>query len=367
MAVTHHRKVIKIRAVDSPNVRYALAERAAGLPISNTVLVPGVLTWEEYQHRRATWETIRQCIGLDAEFWMGGQLLLFPPDWLNHAEQLASELLVSRRPRQAKAIGIDPAEGGDKTAMCAIDEYGVIEIVSRKTPNTNDIPKEAIGFMRKHQVPPSNVVFDRGGGGYQHCCTLQAQGYPVRSVGFGKSLVSEPKQGKRQFRERKEATEEGYVYLNRRVEMYWELSQLMDPTRLIVTPDTSAINRNERPSLNSQGGVFAQANSTNRLSAMLLKPTGFALPVAFREVHCEKHKGSCLRAQLAVMPRLYDKEGRCRMLAKNPPPGSDNKKTNREKCLTELIGHSPDESDALVLAVHALLHKPVRSTAGMPT
>lgn len=45
------------------------------------------------------------------------------------------------------------------------------------------------------------------------------------------------------------------------------------------------------------------------------------------------------------MPRLLDKEGRLRMLAKNK--NTDNTK---EKTLCELLGRSPDEADAAVLA-----------------
>jgi hypothetical protein len=38
------RKVIRIRAEDSPNVKLALDQRRLGLPITNKSVIPGVLT-----------------------------------------------------------------------------------------------------------------------------------------------------------------------------------------------------------------------------------------------------------------------------------------------------------------------------------
>ena len=88
----YYRKIIKIRAEDSPNVRLALEQQRLGIIPTNEILVPGVLTWTECCKRRATWDAIRQCIGLDAEFYEGAELLLFPPEWLNRAEQLAARI-----------------------------------------------------------------------------------------------------------------------------------------------------------------------------------------------------------------------------------------------------------------------------------
>ena len=68
-----------------------------------------------------------------------------------------------------------------------------------------------------------------------------------------------------------------------------------------------------------------------------------------------------LRRQLAVMPKETDEEGRAMMPPKNRKPGQD--ETNR-KTLVELLGRSPDEADALVLAVHGMLHKPQVMKAG---
>jgi hypothetical protein len=36
--------------------------------------------------------------------------------------------------------------------MCAGDELGIIELVSKKTPDTSVIVGEALAFMRKHNI-----------------------------------------------------------------------------------------------------------------------------------------------------------------------------------------------------------------------
>ncbi len=301
-----YRKVLRVRAEDSPNVRLALAEQRLGLRPSGREVVPGVLSWAEYRKRRATWDPVRQCIGLDAEFWEGADALLYPPDWLNRAQHRAR--LLRGEPRRAKGIGIDPAEGGDKTAMAAVDELGLIELVAKKTPDTSVIISEALAFMRKHNVPAGRVCFDRGGGGKQLADVLRAQGHPVRTVAFGEPLAPEPRYGQTPVRERRQQREERYVYTNRRAQLYGRLRELLDP---------------------SHG-------------------QGFALPAEYAE----------LRRQLAPIPLTYDGEGRMYLLPKRKktPDGT-------EKTLTELLGCSPDEADALVLAIFAMQDRGQRAQA----
>jgi len=67
-----------------------------------------------------------------------------------------------------------------------------------------------------------------------------------------------------------------------------------------------------------------------------------------------------LRAQLAVMPRLEDREGRIYLPPKNKRDAKDTVKT-----LTEMIGHSPDEADSFVLCCHAMLHPARKMVAGV--
>ena len=315
----YFRKVFKIRAADSPNVRLAEAEIAAGKPVSNTIIVPGVLPYAEYLARRAMWDPVRACIGLDAEFWEGKDALMFPPAWLNAAHARHEEIVIQRLRQKGgycgtAALGIDPAEGGDDCTWAVRDDLGLIELIAKKTPDTSIITGDTLFLMRKYNVDPGRVYFDRGGGGKEHADRLNADGYGVHSIGFGEAASQpDPEPGFVDFPERVERKETAYAYLNRRAQMYYEFRLQLDPAH---------------------------------------NPAGFGLPPQYAE----------LRRQLAPIPLTYDKEGRAYVLPKNPPPGSPD--PDKVKTLKKLLGCSPDEADATVLANHAWLHGGEGLTAG---
>jgi hypothetical protein len=303
------RKIIRITARDSPNVRLALDEIAEGKTPSGREVCPGVLSWAEYQKRLALWDKIRICVGIDAQFYEGSEILLYPPTWLDRAERRAESL--RGVPRKALACGVDPGEGGDKTAMSAVDELGLIEQVSRKTPDTSVITAEAIAFGTKHGVPPDMWVFDRGGGGKEHADRLRSQGYKgVRTVSFGEPVNPEMKRTRVAFPDRVDNFEERSAYVNRRAQMYHALRLLIDPA---------------------------------------LNEVGFAIPAEYTE----------LRRQLAPIPLLYDPEGRIRLLPKHK-----RRPDSEEETLSSLLGCSPDELDSFVIAIWAMQNKPIRMKAG---
>lgn len=368
----YHRRVLKIRAQDSPNVRRGLILKARHPDWSldkldeQSRIVAGVLGYAEYVQRRATWDKVRQSVGLDAEFWEGAELLLFPPDWLTRAAQ--AEFIARCHRSPTEAIGIDPAEGGDKTSMAAINRWGLKELVSRKTPNTADITGEAIAFVRKHQVPWSRVIFDRGGGGKQHADRLIEQGHRgVRTVAFGESPQIELKRGLHMLEHRKDVKEDAYVYVNLRAQMYHELSQLCDPAgwtsgfpEVMASIEGLGQIDQEAPQQPLPGETEEEfIRRRARLAGMKIKVNaGFAMPDQ-DEPYAE------LRRQLAVMPKMTDKEGRYWMLPKQLDTGKQvSSAKDRVKTLVEIIGHSPDEADSVVLACHAMLHKGHRSVAG---
>jgi hypothetical protein len=300
-----YRKVIRIRAEDSPNVKLALLQKSQGREPTNETLVPGVLKYEDgikgYVYRRKHWDKVRQCVGLDGEFWEGSELLLFPPEWLNRAEQYAASLSSFRK---GETIGVDSAAGGDYTAWAVCDHYGLIELRSIRTPDTSVIAGDTLAMMREFQVPAKGVHFDAGGGGKQIADQLRAKGHEVKTVAFGESASNPMHRGMTPFPGRVDETEQRYVYKNKRAEMYGLLSQRLDPNDVM-------------------GGTFG-------------------LPAKYDE----------LRRQLAPIPRRYDGEGRLYLLPKNKR-GPD----STEQTLTELIGRSPDDADALVLAVYGMRHK----------
>lgn len=307
----YFRKIIKIRAIDSPNVRLALAQQSKGIPPTNEMLVPGVLSWEEYLKRRATWDAIHQTIGLDAEFYEGKEVLLYPPQWLNLAEQIANKL--RGRDRKALGIGIDPGEGVANTSFSVVDDLGLIEQNSRPTPDTSVIVGDTIAFMNRWKVPPDRVCIDRGGGGKQIADQLRKQGYHIRTIAFGESVSLPPKHGSYLPKARKAIMEERYTYFNRRAQMYGELRILLDPS---------------------------------------MNQDGFGIPAEY----------TTLRKQMAPIPLHYGEEGRMWLPPKHRKPGQ---KETGIKTLEEILGASPDELDSFVLAIHAMLHEDARPRAGV--
>ena len=303
------RKIIRIKGADSPNVILGLAQEAAGKQPTNATLIPGVLGYEEYKKRRATWDVIRQCIGLDADFYEGSEVRMFPSLWLNRAATLARDLRLRNAFRRAKALGIDPGEGDNETSWSVVDELGLIELISKKTPDTSIITGETLALMHKYHIPAEYVCFDRGGGGKEHADRLRAQGYPVRTVSFGEPLLLPIQYRETMVKDRVVNREERYSYVNRRAEMYGILRQLLDP-----------INK------------------------------GFALPDCYPRLFQE----------LRPIPLSYDQEGRLYLLPKrNKDPNS------KTPTLIDLIGHSPDDADSLVVAIFAMTHKPLQAKAGV--
>jgi hypothetical protein len=305
----YYRKIIQIKAQQSPHVQLAEAQAKNNREITGEVLIPGVLDYETYKKRRLLWDRVRQCVGLDAEFYEGAEVLMYPPDWLNRAELVAAKL---NKTRKAEAIGVDSAQGGDNTAWAAVDRLGLINLVSKKTPDTSVIPGETIAFMHKHDVRAAKVFFDAGGGGKQHVDRLRRLGHNVQSVAFGGAASTVERYKRHRTRkERGEADEVRAVYKNRRAEMYGILMDLLDPAD------------------GQEFGLPAELVSRKRLDG-----------------------GPSLRSQLAPIPKDYGAEGVLELPPKNKKNANDEKPT-----LTEIIGCSPDEADALVLATFGLKYK----------
>ena len=296
----HYRRVIRIAATDSPNVKLGLVQRGLGLQPTGEMLIPGVKSYGEYLRNLAMWDKRKQTVSLDGEFYEGSEVRMFPVEWLDAAKESARRLIGVKR--VARTIGVDPAEGGDRSAWSVVDEQGLIHMESKRTPDTNVIPFRTLELMRQFGVAADRVYFDRGGGGKEHADRMRAMGHRVRTIGFGESPNLDPKRGLQLLEARIDVKEERSASVNRRSEMYSELRSKLDPV----------------------GG-------------------GFALPAEYTE----------LFRQLGPIPLTYDGEGRLKL-----PPKNRRTADSTEVCLTDLIGCSPDEADSLVLAVHGLTARP---------
>lgn len=283
--------------MDSPNVRYGLLQKKRGIKPTNEMVVAGVLSYNLYLQRRKLWDEARQCVGLDGEFYEGTTNYMYPKEWLGKSIARAAEL---PRRRAGLAMGVDSAEGGDDSAWAIIDDDGLIYLHSEKTPDTTYIPRKTVALMREFNIPAESVIFDQGGGGGIHVDTLRSMGHNVREVSFGESPGPEPVYWKRPWDEVQEGQRERYNYFNRRSQMYHLLRQAIDP---------------------------------------YVNASPFAIPSEYEEV---------IR-QMRPIPLDYDEEGRVYLVPKQWKPGVENK--NRQ-CLKDLIGCSPDELDALVMAVY---------------
>lgn len=315
----YYRKIWKVRAVDSPNVRLALRQKEKGIKPTGEILLPGVLTWDDYQKRLATWDDVRRSVGLDAEFYLGAEVLLYPPIWLDRAADAAIELVGKKR--VAKSLGIDAAEGGDATVWTVIDELGIIEQISKRTQDTSVITGDTIALINRYGLDSRDVLFDRGGGGKQHADRLRTQGYNVRTVGFGEAATDPHVYNRFKTRsERQETIENRYQYKNRRAEMYGLLRELLDPSYPFEL-----------------NGSFI---------------TTFGIPAELTE----------LRRQLAPLPLKYDGEGRMYLPPKDKPTVNYTGQT-----IKDILGRSPDESDSLVLAVFSMIVKQLRPVVGAIT
>jgi hypothetical protein len=365
-----YRRVIQISAEDSPNVEYAKAEVAARRLPSMTNVIPGVLSYGEYLKRHATWDEVRKTIGLWGRFWKGANLLLYPPNWLDRAALLEELLAASGVRRIAEGMGVDPAEGGDKSSWSVVDRYGLIFQTSMKTPNTTLIRTTTMALMREYDLQPEQVCFDNAMG-KEHADTLDTDfGLPVRTVAFGGQIRDDPKHGTTSMKRRLGLLEERYQYKNTRALMYHRLRLLMDPSRAATalarkrlkdrTGDTTMLDQADairallRGTEGLPGGLSGPDNEamTKELAEAERDPiNGFAIPAEYGE----------LRRQMSLIPFTLDADGRIFIIPKDKPNSQIDYKGPTVK---KLLGCSPDELDSLVLAVHAMVDKPKRVEAG---
>jgi len=354
------RKVITITAEDSPNVKYARAQIAAGMKPTGEVIVPGVMPWFVYQERLKTWPLIRQSIGLHAKFWKGADVLLYPPHWTLKAEEWADWIddQVKRGliRRAAEGMGVDPAEGGDYTVWTIVDRYGVMKQLSHKTPNTAVIPSMTIAMMREFDLAPELVCFDRGNG-LQHADALREKGYGVRTVAFGEPIATDPKRSKSTLSERLGIREQRYSFKNRRAQLYGTIRELIDPSRLEAAAALTAYETMKEKRYSEDGVELDRVSMAYRATEIAentVSPTlggtqlhGFGIGREYGELH----------RQMSPIPLKIDAEGRTYMIPKDKPNPNYKGQT-----LKSLLGRSPDELDSLALAIHAMLERP--SNAG---
>ncbi len=262
----------------------------------------------------AVWDEIQQEVCLHARFYKGDKVRLYPDEWLDKSHEIYNYNLHNLTQRKAKVLTVDGGEGWSNTCWTIIDEHGILKWVLKKTPDTSIIPDETIRLGNLFGIPSSMWCFDRGGGGKQYADKLRKSGYKVKTIFFG-DPATDPNRFYRQkkTRQKKESINETTtVYKNRRAEMYGILrSHYLDP-------------------MNHTHGIDG-----NYISG------GFGIPKKYTE----------LREELAIMPLLYDSEGRMYL-----PPKNKKSEKDKDTTITEMLGRSPDSADSLVMGTF-LLHR----------
>lgn len=206
------RKVIHVDGRDSPNVQIARIWEAEGRSGPSPMVIPGLLTHEEFVQRETSWDEVQRTTRLHGQFHEGDQSMMFPAPWLDEAMDRNRWQQLSRSARRVEAIGIDVAAGGrDKTCWTLVDCQGVIEQIVLDLSDTMAIVGRTIALMKEHRVRAPRVAMDAGGGGKQLSDRLSEQGYHINLLGFG------------------EASDGPQTYKNRRAELYEILRWWLKP------------------------------------------------------------------------------------------------------------------------------------------
>lgn len=316
-------KIIRIKAEQSPNVRLGmkqkeLGQEPTGLLPNGEPIIPGCMTYSEYMYRRTSpeWTEERQTIGLDAEFYEGNQIKLYPPDWIALAIEAAATLDLTNPPRRAKAMGVDPAEGGDDTVWTIVDQLGILHQTSMKTHDTYTIYEKSIALGAEYGLAPDRWFFDAGGGGKQIVQLLNRKGYAANYVPFGSTPWS-PEIDERG----NPIVDPKTVYKNRRAQMMGEVRQVISPYETDLKQDRINGKLVEVPSVRDKNVFGIPGKYTQLIDQM--RP----IPLTRDD-----------RDVLYVLPKSKPKQG------------------FKGLTLTELLGRSPDHLDSLALAVHGMLN-----------
>lgn len=304
----HFRKVIHMDGMDSPNVLAGMRHAERKLPGKPPVVIDGVLSYQEWLRRSEQWDEVQIQTRLRGQFYEGSGALLFPPIWLDCANKSHRKLVAKLKKhkengftRRARAMGIDTSQGAsDLTVWTVVDEHGILAQIEAKIQDSMKIVSQTIALMQSWNLDAKFVAIDAGGGGKEVADRLRQLGHSLRVIYFG-SLAGPSKAPIAPNKKIYEQTERRQAYKNKRAEMYGNL-------RIAIKPPEGEDD-----------------------------PIVFAIPEEMFN----------LRKELAVLPLLYDAEGRFFL----PPKEAVGDQDSIRKLLG---GASPDRADSLVLAIEAM-------------
>jgi len=325
----YRRLIIRIDARQSPNVARGIAwDKGGRVGPCPPPVIAGLMTYPSYCHR----------LKENPEYWVSaclhGQLpenlaeqVIVPRGWLQYGRDAWHMIDREHRATLPKYMGVDSFEGGgDMACWTVVDQLGVCGM---RTLSGSGIPRDSDGLPRTSRlleitcemqdtwdVPWENIAVDKAGSGLSAIVApLRKMGRRAQAIQFGQAV---PKRLKSE-------------YVNFRACLYGELRKQVDPGLELEDPSDPKSPEVARKWLSVETG-----DGKRRWHRAFTLPPNAAL----------RAEVDALIDELSLIPRMTDGEGKMFL----PPKGRKAGQTSG-LCLREILGHSPDRSDALCLAV----------------
>jgi hypothetical protein len=318
--------VIHIDGIRTPNVatgmKWDRLGRKGPLP---SPPIPGIMSYPSWLAYNDEWDDYNITTRLRGRLPEGDETrVVVPRVWLDRSFLAWDEIDPKwRRENLARWMGVDASHGrGDLAVWWVIDALGTVDVRAMDPeaakdkeygqPDTVKMLELTQDLMQEHGISPGRVAVDAGGGGQDAIGDpLRREGKVVQLVDFG---AAPSKSRRRQ-------------YTKRRSELYGLLAEACNPTKW------------------------------RRLEGDDGKPGRWEVCFAMPATGPVGEQCQALADELPMIPKLYDREGKMYL-----PPKSKRAPESKEQTLREILGHSPDRSDAAALAVWAM-----RGGTGTPT
>jgi hypothetical protein len=297
----HYRwRIIHIDCEDTPNVVAGKAWAEAGGVGQPPTVIPGMMSYANFIHRTREWDEFMRQTKLHGLLPEGSHHVCVPYDWLEESFALYQE--VNGCDRGPYWMGIDCAKGGrDKSAWAIVDRFGLAKLVVKDTPDTVELMTTTLALMSEFDIPGARVAVDAAGGDESIVHPLRRKRIKIMGVSFGSSPTT-PARKK--------------IYSNMRAELFCEAAKAISPDGWI-------------------------RNGDEWQQVFTLNPSD---PDA-----------RLLAEEISSIPKVMDSRDKIKL----PPKQKVGKST--EITLRDILGHSPDRSDALVLALWLMRGKAGRT------
>lgn len=299
--------VIHIDCARTPNVSAGRTWNRLGRKGACRVPIPGIMSYANYVSHIQEWDEynittrLRGRLPDSDEGWV-----VVPRPWLDGCREVWPQIDEEVRGRLPKWLGVDASHGrGDLACWAVVDRLGLVDLRTMSPdeakdkygqPDTVKMLERTRDLMTAYGIPGGRVIVDAGGGGQDAIADpLRREGVVVRLVDFG--AAPSTKRARKQYK-------------NRRAELYGTLAEACNPTKWRQT----------------------------ELETPKCWERCFSIPPG--------DQYDALAEELPMIPKRYDREGKMHL-----PPKDKRDPNSKEQSLREILGHSPDRSDAVALAV----------------